>query len=68
MPLDDEYGEGLKTHFADVANVGGWRSGLLVYNGTPLAIVAEDLKRTAGMQVSIAPDASGVKLVIDTLR
>lgn len=23
MPLDDEYGEGLKTHFADVANVAG---------------------------------------------
>jgi leucyl aminopeptidase len=26
MPLDDEYGEGLKTSFADVANVAG-RSG-----------------------------------------
>src|SRR3546814_18963045 len=34
----------------DVANVGGWRSGLLVYNGTPLSVVAEDLKRTAGMR------------------
>src|SRR3546814_2862259 len=42
----------------DVATVGGWRSGLLVYNGTPLAAVAEDLKRTAGMQVSIAPDST----------
>ncbi|MEP6970971.1 MAG: leucyl aminopeptidase, partial [Betaproteobacteria bacterium] len=27
MPLDDEYGEGLKTHFADVANVGGRPAG-----------------------------------------
>ena len=27
MPLDDEYAEGLKTHFADVANVGGRAGG-----------------------------------------
>ena len=46
----------------DVANVGGWRSGLLVYNGTPLAVVAEDLKRTAGMQVRIAPEATDLSL------
>ncbi len=56
----------------DVANVGGWRSGLLVYNGTPLADVAEDLKRTAGMQVSIAPEAKGLSfrgaLIIDKNR
>lgn len=56
----------------DVANVGGWRSGLLVYNGTPLAVVAEDLKRTAGMQVSIAPEATGLSfrgaLIIDKNR
>ena len=56
----------------DVANVGGWRSGLLVYNGTPLAVVAEDLKRTAGMQVSIAPDATDLSfrgaLIIDKNR
>lgn len=43
----------------DVANVGGWRSGLLVYNGAPLAVVAEDLKRTAGIDVTIAPGAEG---------
>src|SRR3546814_8307659 len=43
----------------DVAHVGGWRRGLLVYNGTTLAVVAEDLKRTEGMQVSIGPDATG---------
>jgi leucyl aminopeptidase len=29
MPLDDEYGEGLKTHFADVANVGGRPAGAI---------------------------------------
>lgn len=56
----------------DVASVGGWRSGLLVYNGTPLAVVAEDLKRTAGMQVSIAPEASDLSfrgaLIIDKNR
>ena len=27
MPLDDEYAEGLKTHFADVANVAGRPAG-----------------------------------------
>jgi leucyl aminopeptidase len=27
MPLDDEYGEGLKTNFADVANIGGRAGG-----------------------------------------
>lgn len=42
----------------EVANIGGWRSGLLVYSGTPLPIVAEDLKRTAGMNVSVAPGAA----------
>lgn len=56
----------------DVANVGGWRSGLLVYNGTPLPVVAEDLKRTAGMQVSIAPEAADLSfrgaLIIDKNR
>ena len=43
----------------DVANVGGWRTGLLVYNDAPLAVVAEDLKRTAGIDVAIAPAAAG---------
>ena len=56
----------------DVASVGGWRTGLLVYSGTPLAVVAEDLKRTAGMNVSIAPEATGLSfrgaLIIDKDR
>lgn len=56
----------------DVASVGGWRTGLLVYNGTPLAIVAEDLKRTAGMNISIAPTATDLSfrgaLIIDKNR
>jgi leucyl aminopeptidase len=30
MPLDEEYGEGLKTNFADVANVGGRAGGAVV--------------------------------------
>ena len=29
MPLDDEYAEGLKSHFADVANVGGRAGGAI---------------------------------------
>lgn len=56
----------------DVASVGGWRSGLLVYNGAPLALVADDLKRTAGMDVRIAPAAANLSfrgaLIIDKNR
>jgi len=56
----------------DVGSVGGWRTGLLVYNGTPLEVVAEDLKRTAGMQVSISPEAAGLSfrgaLIVDKNR
>lgn len=56
----------------DVANVGGWRSGLLVYTGTPLPVVAEDLERTAGMKVTIAPPAAELSfrgaLIIDKDR
>ena len=29
MPLDEEYAEGLKTNFADVANVGGRAAGAI---------------------------------------
>ncbi len=47
-----------KVHDVEVANIGGWRTGLLVYNGTPLTDVADDLRRTAGMEVRIAPEAS----------
>lgn len=43
----------------DVADVGGWRTGVLVYNEAPLAVVAEDLKRTAGIDIAIAPEAAG---------
>lgn len=56
----------------EIANIGGWRSGLLVYNGAPLSIVAEDLRRTADIRLSIAPDASTLSfrgaLVIDKDR
>ena len=56
----------------DVASVGGWRTGLLVYNGAPLAVVADDLKRTAGMDVEVAPAAAALSfrgaLIIDKNR
>src|SRR3546814_19257209 len=45
---------------------------LLVYNGAPLALVAEDLKRTAGIDVQVAPTASDVAfrgaLIVDPDR
>ena len=57
---------------AEIASVGGWRGGLLVYNDAPLSLVAEDLRRTAGIQLSIAPEAAAVSfrgaLIIDKDR
>jgi transmembrane sensor len=56
----------------DVNSIGGWRSGLLVYNDAPLALVAEDLKRTAGIDVRIATAAASLSfrgaLIIDPDR
>lgn len=56
----------------ETATVGGWRTGLLVYNGAPLGEVAADLKRTAGIDVEIAPNAAAIlfrgALVIDRDR
>ena len=40
MPLDDDYAEGLKTHFADVANVAGRAGGAIT--------AAKFLQRFAG--------------------
>src|SRR3546814_8567733 len=37
--------EAPKVQAIDPASIGGWRSGLLVYNGAPLALVAVDLDR-----------------------
>lgn len=44
----------------DTNGIGGWRTGQLVYNGTSVAQVAEDLKRTAGIQVEVSPDVAGL--------
>lgn len=44
----------------DVASIGGWREGLLVYNGVPLSQVAADLHRTTGMDLSVSVDAADI--------
>jgi transmembrane sensor len=44
----------------DIASVGGWRDGLLVYNGVALSQVAADLHRTTGMEVSVSVDAADI--------
>jgi len=51
MPLDDEYGEGLKTHFADVANVAGRAGGSIT--------AAKFLQRFAGKQPWAHLDIAG---------
>lgn len=47
-----------KVRDVDIANVGAWRSGLLVYNAASLATVADDLRRTAGIEVTISAGAA----------
>lgn len=42
----------------DPAGVGGWRSGRLVYRGAPLWRVADDLSRTTGESVGVAPEVA----------
>lgn len=68
----DDDGKAPAVKDVDIASVGGWRTGLLVYNGTPLSVVAEDLQRTAGMQVRIAPEAADLSfrgaLIVDNDR
>jgi transmembrane sensor len=40
------------------SDVGSWRSGRLIYNDTPLRIVADDLARYSGKKVIVAPAIS----------
>lgn len=44
----------------DSLSVGSWRKGQLVYNGTSIAQVAEDLGRTAGLTINVAPDVASL--------
>ncbi|WOF41763.1 FecR domain-containing protein [Sphingopyxis indica] len=70
--LEARDGAAPQVHDVEAATVGGWRTGLLVYNGAPLGEVAADLKRTAGIDVEIAPNAEALvfrgALVIDRDR
>lgn len=47
-----------KAEPVDIATVGGWRNGLLVYNGAPLSVVIADLHRATGMDISVSADAA----------
>ena len=49
-----------KVQTIDPASIGGWRKGQLVYNGTSIAHVAEDLSRTAGLKVAVSPDVAAL--------
>lgn len=56
---DDRKGRA-KRKKVDVAAVGGWRTGLLVYQDAPLSDVVADLHRTTGMDVSVSVDAADI--------
>lgn len=40
----------------DLANIGGWRQDRLSYDGVPLALVADDLGRYAGIHLDVPTD------------
>lgn len=46
----------------DIANVASWRTGRLVYDDAPLALVAVDLSRYAGRAVSADPAVAGLRV------
>lgn len=50
----------LRAKSVDIAAVGGWRGGVLVYNEAPLSQVVADLRRTSGIDVSVSVDAADV--------
>ncbi len=42
----------------DAAAVGSWREGRLAFENTPMTEVAEDLSRTLGIAIAVAPDVA----------
>lgn len=46
----------------DAATIGSWQDGRLVYNDTPLALVAVDLSRYAGRTVSVDPSVADMRV------
>ncbi len=44
---------------ADIADIGGWRQDRLTYAGMPLALVADDLGRYAGIHLDVPADLRG---------
>ena len=49
-----------KVQAIDPLSIGGWRKGQLVYNGASIGQVAEDLGRTAGLTIAVAPDVAAL--------
>lgn len=43
---------------ADPAAMVAWKQGRLIYDGTPIGVVAEDISRNLGLPVSVAPDVA----------
>ena len=46
---------------AEPASIGGWRDGRLDFQAAPLARVAEDLRRTAGIELAIDPHLAATR-------
>ncbi|WP_157216428.1 FecR family protein [Flavisphingomonas formosensis] len=65
--------QGSRLATVDARDVGAWRQGRLVYNNTPLTVVAADISRYTGKTVSVDPairsrQFSGVLVIGDGSR
>lgn len=65
LHFDGDRGTALVVPF-DTADAGEWRSGRLTYDSMPLALVADDLSRYAGVKVTV-PQALGQRQFSGTL-
>ncbi|PZU47402.1 MAG: iron dicitrate transport regulator FecR [Sphingomonas sp.] len=45
----------------DPASVGAWREGQFVYDDVPLEQVADEIARTTGMRIRVAPEAANIR-------
>ncbi|UZW57346.1 FecR domain-containing protein [Sphingobium sp. JS3065] len=51
-----------KVGAVDIAAIGAWRRGQLIYNAAPLTLVAADLSRYVGRQVMVDPTIGDLRL------
>lgn len=61
LDLDEESGDATIRQ-APTASVGSWRQGRLVYDNSPLALVAIDVGRYSGQRISVDPQIADLRM------